>query len=369
MSTARKGSPSPVVAVAEAGWVVAHHALPGWLLAALSTSLRVPLLIGSASALLGGAAVLAASVHLVVRLEPEVAVPVLSLALAIGPLARVAIGAPPPLVASVAAVAPLLRALELGGARAWGALAAIAPVLLGSIVVSGAAALSLSAAGDARAALVVVAGAAGLGAAGALSALRGGRPLLSGMTARLAGVLGAGAAAWAALASLHRAPVEAIDALAAMAAAPTPLVLAIAAAPALWVAGELLARDARPLLQLVRELVSCGAPAAAPAALLATGVLTLGITPTPIAAALAALTGGALTWEAAAIAWYVVVAASAVVLLEPGSERVAARAVAFAALLTPPFLVATGALGVAWLPAAGAAIAAVAVVVPLGRRR
>ncbi|WP_425843966.1 hypothetical protein [Agrococcus sp. TSP3-2-1] len=360
--------PSRAVAIAEAGWVVAHHALPGWLLTALSTTLRVPLLVGSASALLGAAAVLAATVHLAVRLEPELAVPVLALALALGPLARAAIGATPPLVASVAAVAPLLRALELGGVRASGALAAIAPVLLGSFVVSGAAALSLATAGDARAAVVVAAAGAGLGAAGVLAALRGGRPLLSGLPARLAGVLAAGAAAWAALGVLRAALVR-VDAIGAIAAAPAPLVLAIAAAPALWVAGELLARDARPLVQLVRELVSCGAPAAAPAGLLAAGILTIGIAPAPIAAALATLTGGDLALAAVAIAWFVVVAASAVVLLEPGSERAAVRVVAFAMLLTPPFLVATGAVAVAWLPVAGAAVAAAGVTLPLGRPR
>jgi hypothetical protein len=344
MSAARPAPRS--AAAAEVAWVVVHHALPGWLLTALSTTLRVPMLVGAASALLGAAAGLTAIVHLAVRLAPEITVPALILVLAVGPLARVAIGETSPLVASVAAVAPLLRALELGRGRGWGALAAIAPLLLGSSAVAGAAALSLSTAGDARSAVVVIASAGGLAAAGAAAALRDGRPLLADVPVRIAGALMLGAAGWAVLAAEPlavglRAPVT-VGALGtvgdAVAAASTPLVLVIAAAPAAWVAGELLARDARPLVRLVRELVSCGAPAAAPAAALAGAMLSIG-------------------------------AASAVVLLEPASERVAARAVVFALLLTPPFLVATGAVGSAWLPAVGVAITAVAVAMTTGGPR
>lgn len=371
MSAARAAARSSAAALADVGWVVAHHALPDWLLTALSTALRVPVLIGSASALLGGAAALAALVHLSVRLAPSVAVPAIVLVLAIGPLVRVAIGETPPLVASVAAAAPLLRALDLGDGRGWGALAATAPVLLGSGVVAGAAALSLSTAGDpsagAHAVAVGIASAGGLVAAGALAALRGGRPLLSGLVARLAVVLAAGAAGWAAVAAGPLALHGATGAAEALAAAPPSLVLAITAAPALWIAGELLARDARPLVRLLRELVSSGASRAAIAAVVAVGMLAIGLAGVPIAGALAALAGAAdAVWAAVAIAWHVLVAATAVVLLEPGSERIAVRTIAFALLLTPPVLVAIGAIAPAWLPAVGAATTAAGVAASMG---
>lgn len=378
MSAARAAARSSAAALADVGWVVAHHALPDSLLTALSTALRVPVLIGSASALLGGAAALAALVHLSVRLAPSVAVPAIVLVLAMGPLVRVAIGATPPLVASVAAAAPLLRALDLGDGRGWGALAATAPVLLGSGVVAGAAALSLSTAGDpsagAHAVAVGIASAGGLVAAGALAALRVGRPLLSGLVARLAVVLAAGAAGWAAVAAgplALRGATGAAEALAALgdaiAAAPPSLVLAITAAPALWIAGELLARDARPLVRLLRELVSSGASRAAIAAVVAVGMLAIGLAGAPIAGVLAALAGAAdAVWAAVAIAWHVLVAATAVVLLEPGSERIAVRTIAFALLLTPPVLVAIGAIAPAWLPAVGAATTAAGVAASMG---
>lgn len=373
MSVARARARSGAATAAEVAWVVAHHALPGWLLTALSSSLRLPVLIGSLSALVGAAAVVAAAVHLAVRLAPEVAVPVLLVALALAPLARVAFGATPPLVTSLDAVAGLLLALDLGGRRAWSAVAVLAPMLLGSTVVAGAAALSLSTAGDGRATAVLAAAAAGLGAAGAAAALGGGRPLLDGVLGRLAAVLAAGAAAWAALAVGRAGPaaVEALVAAASAIAASPPLLLAIAAAPALWIAGELLAQDARPFGRLARELVSCGAPATAVSAALAAAALTTGCAAAPLPGALAVLAGATAeqAWTAAAVGWYVAVSASTVVLLEPGTERPVARALGFAVLLAAPCAVATGGIAAACLPGAGAALVAVGVAATLGRSR
>lgn len=374
MSDGRARARRATAAAAEVGWVVAHHALPGWMLAALSSPLRLPLLVASLSALLGVVAVAAAAVHLAVRLSPEVAVPVLLAALALGPASRLAVGATPPLVVSLDAVAGLLRTLDLGGARGWGALAAVAPLLPSSSVVAGAASVSLSTAGDGRAVAVLAAAAAGIAGAMAVAAIGGGRPLLRGAGARLGAVLAAGVAAWAAIAagSLERAaPSAELAAAWAAIAASQPLVLAIAAAPALWIATQLLAQDARPLERLAREVVSCGAPSAAVAATLAVAVLAIGVAAAPLSSALAALAGSGAErpWAAAAIGWYVAVAASTVVLLEPGAERLAVRALAFAMLLAAPCLVATGGLAAAWLLLPGTALVAVAVAATLGRPR
>lgn len=322
--------------------VIAHDVLPEQLQRMLVTPMRYPLLAGTAGVTVAGAALAASLVHLAFTVAGSayrpVVLTVLCVLLAAGPAIRLSVGSTPVLVASVGAVAPLLHALDLGRVRrACQALAAFVPVAAATCVVGAAAVGSLTLAGEhAAAGAALVAALVGTLTAGALAALRSGRPLITGLVGRTIVVLCGGVTAFVVLATIGP-QVQLLDAL------PVPdantarsLVMALAISPALWLATEVLVRDARAPLRLARELTSCGASAMGMAIVVGGSLAGAALLSLPAALGITLLAGMPDEWlTAAVVAGYVVVIAGLVVLLEPQREHVVARATLFVVLLAP----------------------------------
>lgn len=356
--------------------VALHDALPEWLLRALASSMRYPLVIGAFGVCVTGAAITASLMHLVIVVADAgsraVLTSMLALLLALGPAARLCLGATPPLVRSFAAVSPLLHALDLDrGRRAGQAFTAFLPLAITSCVIGAAAAASLSLTGeDEAAAAMLAASVVGVVTAALLAAALQGRPMIAGVAARGAFVLCGGLGLLSLLIAIGP-QAQLLEALPLVSANATRTFCAVAAvSPALWIATEMLVWDARAPLRLARELVSCGASVGRSAAVVATVLALFALTGVPAAAAIALLAGSPTDAPAfAAVAWYLVVIAGVAVLLEPFARRVVPRATAFALLAVP------GAVAVAQADsrlivvlAAPAAVAA-ALAVTIGRLR
>lgn len=359
-----------------AGSVIAHDATPAWLLGVLRSPLRAPVAVGLTSAVFGTALVLVACVHLAIRFAPSFVVPLLTVSLALLPTVRLAFGSRPPLVSSIAAVSPLLRTLDLEGVvRGCRALAAAVPLSLGAGLVAAAAAASLWTAGDrAGATGVLVAFVLGTGAVGLLAAARGGRAVIERLGARAAVVLGTGTIGLALTSWLapHGVPVvvETLASDARLSAATPAVVVGVAIAPALWLASDLLVRDAGALLRFVRELVSCGAAVGALVAAGSAALLVGAAVAWPAAAAVARIAGAAESaWLAGASAWQVVAAAATAVVLEPLREHLVTRAAVFVVLVLPIALVLSSGVPAIWLLPMGLGTVAVAAAVMFGRLR